>query len=451
MSIPASAPPTNTRWLIFGLACSVSFLLYLHRYTFGIVKAQLATEYGWDKTTLGYFDSAFMATYSLGQIPGGMLGDWFGPRSVLTLMILFWSAGLAGLAFAGNFTGMILSRLLFGLGQAGCYPNLNKITKAWFPPDVRSAVQGWVASFSGRMGGAASYALFATLFMAALGFPWRSAVLLFAAVGILVAILFWFLFRDSPSLHPWANSAEVRLIAQGDEQASQVVRSRLNWSVALRSFNLWMLLFQQFTCAFVDNVFSTWIPLYLMEQRGVNISTAGLMAAMPLIGGALGGMTGGTLQNSLIRLTGNRRWSRRSVGFVGNLLGTVLMLGVVGVTTEYAIIATFFFLKFFADWAQPTTWATATDIGGSNTASVFASINTAGSFAGVIAGPIMGGIVDYFSNNDPKSPTGWSVLFGTLSAIYLVSALSWLLIDCERPLEQPPPTSPENPSNAPTP
>ncbi|MCA9095601.1 MAG: MFS transporter, partial [Planctomycetaceae bacterium] len=159
MSDELRAPPTKTRWLIFALACGLSFLLYLHRYTWGIVKAALSEEYGWDKTTLGYLDSAFMFSYSLGQIPGGMLGDWFGPRTVLTLMILFWSGGMAGMVFARNLIGMIFFRLLFGLGQAGCYPNLSKITKAWFPPDVRSAIQGWVASFSGRMGGAVSYAL----------------------------------------------------------------------------------------------------------------------------------------------------------------------------------------------------------------------------------------------------------------------------------------------------
>lgn len=437
MSDELQAPPTKTRWLIFSLACGVSFLLYLHRYTWGIVKAELATEYEWDKTTLGYLDSAFMFSYSIGQIPGGMLGDWFGPRTVLTVMILFWSGGMAGLVFARNLYEMIIYRLLFGLGQAGCYPNLSKITKAWFPPDIRSAVQGWVASFSGRMGGAVSYALFATVFMAYLGFTWRSATILFALLGVIVAVLFWLLFRNSPRVHPWANASEVDLILKGDGDAGHVSHSRLSWSVALRSINLWMLMFQQFTCAFVDNVFSAWIPLFLVEQRDLNISEAGMMAAMPLIGGALGGMVGGSLQNELIRRTGNRRWSRRGVGLTGNLLSTVLMLAVVGVSSHFAIIATFFFLKFFADWAQPTTWATATDIGGSNTASVFASINTAGSIAGFVAGPIMGGIVDYFSGGDPKSSTGWSVLFGTLSVVYLVSALSWLWIDCEHPLESP--------------
>ncbi len=92
-------------------------------------------------------------------------------------------------------------------------------------------------------------------------------------------------------------------------------------------------------------------------------------------------------------------------------------------------------LKFFADWSQPTTWATATDIAGPNSASVFAIINTSGSAAGIVSSPIMAGIVDYFSGSDPKSPVGWSVLFGTLSVVYLASAFSWLWIDCERPIE----------------
>ena len=67
--------PTNTRWMIFALSCAVSFILYLHRYTWGFVKAEVGTEFGWDKTTLGWLDSAFYISYAVGQVPGGMFGS----------------------------------------------------------------------------------------------------------------------------------------------------------------------------------------------------------------------------------------------------------------------------------------------------------------------------------------------------------------------------------------
>lgn len=429
---------SSIRWLIFGLACGVSFLLYLHRYTWAVAKPHIGAEFGWDKTTLSYFDSAFMLCYAIGQIPGGMLADWFGSRSVLTAMILLWTLGLGGTACVGNFISMICVRMFFGLGQAGCYPTLSKVTKAWFPPETRTTVQGWVASFSGRMGGAVSYIVFATVCLGGLQMPWRTATLAFASLGIAGAIVFWFLFRNGPREHPWCNEAETDLIVRNDRDAARVERSRLNWGTAARSLNLWMLVFQQFTCAFVDMVFSSWVPLFLIEQAKVDITQAGWMAALPLVGGALGGMTGGTLQNELIHRTGNRRWSRSGIGFTGNLISTVLMLALVQMQGTYTIVGTFFLLKFFADWAQPTTWGSATDIAGPNSASVFAIINTAGSVAGIVSSPIMAGIVDRFSKGDPNSPAGWTTLFGVLSVIYLASALAWLFINCEKPIERGP-------------
>src|SRR5262245_2547514 len=100
----------------------MSFLLYLHRYTWGILRVELSREFGWDNTTLGWLDSAFMVSYAAGQIPGGMLGDWFGPRLVLTGMALVWSLTMGGMALARSFSSMAGARALFGLAQAGCYP-----------------------------------------------------------------------------------------------------------------------------------------------------------------------------------------------------------------------------------------------------------------------------------------------------------------------------------------
>ncbi|MFO1023310.1 MAG: MFS transporter [Planctomycetales bacterium] len=429
--------PTNTRWMIFALSCAVSFILYLHRYTWGFVKAEVGTEFGWDKTTLGWLDSAFYISYAVGQVPGGMLADWYGTRIVLSGMILMWTAGLGLTTVVMSLPGMIAARFTLGLGQAGCYPTLSKVTKGWFPPEIRTSIQGWVSSFSGRMGGAVSYVLFASLLLGMLGLTWRTATLLFAAAGVVLAIGFYGLFRNSPRLHPGCNEAECDLILQTDPEAHIVQGTLLNWGVAVRSFNLWMLSFQQFTCAFVDNIFSAWVPLFLLEQHHVDVKAAGWMSAMPLVGGALGGMTAGMLQSRLMRWSGNRKWSRRSIGLIGNLMSTVLMFVSLCFADAVAIVTVFFFLKFFADWAQPTLWGTATDIGGKNSASVFAVVNTAGSVAGFVAGPIMGGIVDVFSGGDPKSPRGWFVLFLSLGMVYFFSALSWLWIDCTRPLEKP--------------
>lgn len=399
VSIEAPGRPTNIRWMVFGLASSTSFLLYVHRYTWAFVKADVAEEFGWDAFTLGVLDSCFLASYAIGQIPLGMVGDWFGPRAVLGATIILWSLAMGAAGLAVGQVSMGASRFAFGLAQSGCYSSLTKITKLWFPPNVRTAVQGWVASFFGRSGGAFSYFLFATVMLAWWGLDWRSALYVLTFIGIAFGGLFYFAFRNTPAEHPWANAAEAELVTSADPDSATATRSKVKWKTVFTDRNMRYFLFQQFTSAYADNLYSLWIPLFLLIEKRVDLSAAGWMAALPLLGGACGGMSGGTLQNSLIVRTGNRRWVRSAIGCIGKLMAAILMFVSLGYDSAVTIVWFLFFVKFFGDWSQPTVWGTATDIGGRNSASVFATVNMMGSFAGFVAGPTMGAIIVYFSQN----------------------------------------------------
>src|SRR5439155_5852258 len=105
--------------------------------------------------------------------------------------------------------------------------------------------------------------------------------------------------------------------------------------------------------------------LYVDEAKGVMVGATGWMAALPLLGGAIGGMAArGMLQGWLIHKTGNRRWSRSGIGLVGNLLAGACLFASLAFNSPLHIVSIFFCLKFFADWAQPTCWGAITDMGG---------------------------------------------------------------------------------------
>ncbi|MEO1997592.1 MAG: MFS transporter, partial [Planctomycetaceae bacterium] len=393
--------PTRVRWLVFALCGSTSFLLYLHRYTWGMIKPYVAEEFDWDYTTLSMLDSCFNLSYGIGQIPFGILGDWFGPGAILGSTILLWSLSMGAMTLATGVTSMYIARFTFGLMQAGCYSNLSKVTKVWFPHNIRTSVQGFVSSFCGRSGGAVSNLLFGALLLGTLHMPWRQALGLLTVAGLVYGVVFLYLFRSSPSKHPWTNAAEQELVTADDEDAVFEHGSSLKWSTALRSGNMWVFMFQQFTSAFADNLYPFWIPLFLLVEKGVDIGSAGLLASLPLFGGALGGLTGGVLQNRLIQKTGKRRWVRSGVGMTGKLLAAVLMFVSLGFDSAIVIGCLFACVKFFGDWSQPTVWGTATDIGGKNSATVFATVNMSGSIAGFVASPIMGALILYFSQTVP--------------------------------------------------
>jgi MFS transporter, ACS family, glucarate transporter len=424
--------PTRVRWMVFSLGFGTSWVLYLHRYAFGLIKPMLVDEYGWTKAELGQLDSAFFLFYTGFQVPCGLVADALGVRVFLTGMILFWSAALALHAVAPTLRAMWFVRAAFGVGQAGAYAVLSRITRFWFPPSVRTSVQGWVGVFAGRMGGACSNLLFATVLVGMLHLQWRTSLYLFAAVGGVLGVLFLLLFRDSPRQHPWVNKAEADLI-EGEQAATSRPPERLSASALLRRasprsiFNLMALSFQSFLSTAADNIYVTWIPLFLSEVHGLKFKEMGIYATLPLLGGALGGVVGGSLNDQAIRATGNRRWSRTSIGLAGK--GVAAILVATGIILFYdqpqLFCLTLFFVKFFGDWSLAAAWGTVTDIGGRSTATVFAIFNSIGSIASIVAPVVFGGVAQY---------AGWDRAFVLLGALYGLCALSWLLIDCTIPV-----------------
>ncbi|HUY32598.1 MAG TPA: MFS transporter [Pirellulales bacterium] len=431
----ADAPPTKIRWLILGLSCGVSFVLYLHRYVWGFIKKDVRDEFGWDSETLGWLDSFFSVSYGVAQIPSGMFCDWFGVRLLVGSIVILWSMALAGTAIAKTPSTMAAARLIFGFAQAGCYPALAKASMNWFPVGIRTAAQGLMATFFGRAGGAMSFVLFGTVLMGWLGMPWRWAVGVFTLLGLATGVLFLLLFRNSPREHPWVNAAEAELITAGDTHVAVAGRSQVRWRALLGSRAVLFLCARTFAANMADVLFIYWIPLYLRTEKGVDLATAGWMAALPLLGGALGGLTSGFIQSGLIRWAGWRRWARGAVGMTGKLIAAAVIVACTLPHDAMTVVCLFLIVRFFSDFDQPAEWGAISDIAGPGAATVFACVNTVGSVGGFVAGPLVGVVLKAFSGADKVTEAGWNAVFVLIAIEYLVAASCWPWIDCSRPLD----------------
>ena len=138
-----------------------------------------------DDTQMGIVLAAFTVAYGLFEIPTGHWGDRIGPRAVLTRIAIWWSifTVLTGLIWSfewnwsigpvalvfNSFLWMVLVRFLFGMGEAGAYPNIARGLRNWFPYERRGLAQGLMWMFA-RWGGAAAPPMIA-LFAAPWG--WR--------------------------------------------------------------------------------------------------------------------------------------------------------------------------------------------------------------------------------------------------------------------------------------
>ena len=451
--------PTGVRWIILALSCGASFLLYLHRYTWNIISPKLQeAPYGLSHTQTEFLFSLFYYTYAALQIPSGIIIDRWGPRWFLTFSILFWSLALALLSAvfwrgisSGEanlwllMLGAAAARLLFGAAQAGCYPALTKASRVWFAPQGRTSLQGLIASTAGRSGAAMSSILFATLLMGWLGLSWQTSLVSMALLGLVFAFVFWWGYADSPEHDPRANDAERVLILGGEFAAEKQVNApkMLPWRNAFQSTTMRWFVCQQFFDAGSDVAFVALIGKYFLQSRGMNLGSTGLLASLPLIGGALGGYVGGLLNERWIAATGNRRWSRSGVGFTGKVIGCLMLLLVTRQESAAAAGAMLLLAKFFGDWSQPTVWGTCTDLGGRFSATVFSIINTSGTIGGVVMPLIFGRLLDVFTRETAMGPgetlvkvTNWEPLFLLLAGMYLASGLCWLMVDCTKSLEK---------------
>ncbi|MDA9763917.1 MAG: MFS transporter [Opitutales bacterium] len=429
--------PTNVRWTIFVLASMTSLMLYLHRYTWAIIRPELEREYGFSNTQLEQIFTLFNFTYAFGNLPGGIVADLFGAHVFLSSIIFAWSACLIGFALAGSFWAFGGLRMIFGLTQAGAYPSLTSITKNWFPVSSRTTVQGFIAGTSGRLGGALAPIIMATILMGYFGLGWRTALIAMAGLGILFAALFYFFVRNTPKNDKRVNAAEVELIQKG-ETTQKAAKGIMSFKKAFSRLNYQLLLFQQYCNAGADIVYTSVLGS-LFLSKDITVAEMGIYASMPLFGGAIGAFVGGVLNDVMIKLTGSRRWGRSIIGFMGKGTGAVILFFAIKQSSVAGLAWGLFCVKFFADWSLPTMIGTCTDIGGRHPATAFSVVNLTGNIGALSTPLVVGPLLDHFStiemiNGEATRITDYNPMFMLVMALYLTSAFTWLFLDCTKPL-----------------
>lgn len=148
-----TAAPTRVRNVVLFFAISLAVITYLDRVCISQAAPQMQKDLGLTKEQMGWAFTAFSLAYALFEIPGGWLGDKIGPRKVLMRVVAMWSVFTIATGWAFNFASLVVFRFLFGVGEAGCFPNVTKAFTLWFPTYERVKAQG-IMWLSARWGGA---------------------------------------------------------------------------------------------------------------------------------------------------------------------------------------------------------------------------------------------------------------------------------------------------------
>lgn len=149
----AAQRPTRARHVVLWLTVLAYLITYMDRVVIATAAPVIEKEYGFTPVTMGWIFASFSIAYALFQIPGGWLGDRFGPRRALTGVVLWWSTFTAATALTWSAGSMMLCRFLFGIGEAGAFPIATRSLSRWMLPSERGWAQG-VTHAGARLGGA---------------------------------------------------------------------------------------------------------------------------------------------------------------------------------------------------------------------------------------------------------------------------------------------------------
>jgi MFS transporter, ACS family, glucarate transporter len=158
------------RYWVLAILFLLSTITFLDRVCMNVVSKYVKADLGLNNEQFGYILGAFSLAYALFEMPTGIMGDRLGPRRILTRVVLWWSAFTALTGLVSGFYSLISVRFLFGVGEAGAYPNASNVISRWFPKQEVGRAQSiiWMAA---RIGGALTPLLVIPL-VHAVGWRW---------------------------------------------------------------------------------------------------------------------------------------------------------------------------------------------------------------------------------------------------------------------------------------
>ncbi len=438
--------PSNVRWHILLLLSLITALTYLDRLNLGIAVEPIQREFGFSDQTMGWILSAFIWGYALCQVPGGWLGDRFGPRGVLTLAMLWWSAftALTTVATRLPWAGWLgaawsfgVVRFLIGVGEASSFPNSNKMVANWMGENRRGVGNSFFLAGLGA-GGVLTPILIARISKL---WGWRSSFHACAALGVLLALAWRLYARNRPEEHPRVNRAELELIQGGGPsralRASGGVPSRAPmksigaperrppWRKMLSSVSAWGLMASYFCEAYPNYIFYTWFFKYLVSVRGLTLAQGSFATAAPFLAIVVLAPVGGWVSDRAVARHGKRR-GRQAAAFAGMTVSAGLLATGAHTVSNPAAIALLAIAAGFNLFATSTWWATCIDLSRDFSGSLSALMNMCGNLGGSISPILTAYIATRF---------GWTAALDFAALVTLVGGLLWVAIDAGKPIE----------------
>jgi ACS family glucarate transporter-like MFS transporter len=398
--------PSQRSWLLVLLLSLVSFMAYFLRTSITVAQEQMVPELGLTFGQMGVITGiGFQLAYSLGQIPAGIAGDWYGARRVLGwALVLFAIATFAtgivpsGAGVAATFAGLLAARALLGTAQAATYPVGSMAIAYTLAPHQRATANG-IYIGAANLATALVPLTLAPLMVAA---GWRAV---FTAGGVLTLLLAFAWYRWAPDVRP--------------DGPPPALKSQLATLVSLvRNRDIFLVSLSYLLHSAVFFVFVFWFFRYLIDERGMTILASGIYASIPWFAAFAIAPVCGWLADRVGSERGGLS-GRRRVAMGCMLIGATLMSIGIRVDSQVLAVGVLSVAVGILTGVEGSFWAVTTTFAAGKAGSAGGVLNLFGNLGGVISIWAVPQMVDQW---------GWLVTLSSWAGVSVTSALLWTLV-----------------------
>jgi len=380
VAAPAALSATY-RWNILLLLGASQAIAYIDRVNFAVAGPYLIRVYHYTPAEAGLLMSIFNWSFTLSLLAAGPLTDRIRPRRSYPLGVGLWSLATALCAVTRAFAPLAGFLALLGMGESLMIPSGSRVIRETFPKERRAFAVG--TFFAGNKIGLTLGIPLASVLLVSFG--WASVFAVTGALG-LAWVLLWM--------------ATYRTASDSENIASDDPAKTIGWLELLRYPTTWGVMLGQAGYLYIYYVFATWLPGYLVLQRGLTSLTTGFVGMLPFLAGTGCVLLGGALGDRLIAR--GARVTRVRKGFaVGGLLGATIFT-IAGAYVAGNVPAIAFLTLAVASFSFSTAAVNAMpiDVAPRNIVSSLVSLqnfggNVGGSFAPLVTGLLISRAGDF--------------------------------------------------------
>jgi MFS family permease len=385
--------PNPAAALVLLLGASV-LLNYIDRGAIGVAAPLIKSDLGLSATAFGFAVSAFFWIYAPVQLVLGWLCDRFSVYRLLALGTVLWSASTILMGAVDGFVSLFLLRLVLGVGESIAFPGSSKIICRHVPPERRGLANAIVAAAVSL--GPAVGTLVGGSIVAAFG--WR---IMFVVFGVASAV--WLL--------PWRKVLRTLPPADVATQAAFPVRKVVGrWS-------LWAMGVGHATSNYGFYFLLAFLPLYLVQQRGLTIIQMTVLATLGYSVQALSSLVLGIVSDRWTRAGRSEALLRRAMLSLAHLVYGMCIIAVPLVRSTEAVAVLLCILGACGGSMALNLYAVAQMFAGPRASGTWVGIqNAVGNISGIVGPAISGLIIDR---------AGYGSAFGLAAAVSIFGGLWW--------------------------